>query len=335
MKKTLLAVIIAATALVPPAALAQDRGRWGGRDRGANSSGGEVRQNRGEWRQQQSQQTPQAQPQRQWNGGGGERPRQWNGGGERQRGNWSRPQAQPQTTPQAVPQQSYQQRQQQRWGGGRGDRGQWNNNGDRSRWTGNRGQWNGGDRRPDAGQAPQQGQQVRDRDNRTRWNGDRSQFNRGNRDWNGRPRTDWNGSRDWNGNDRNRWNSNDRDRDRSRNWSGDRGRWDNDRNRGRWNNNWRSDRRYDWRGYRSSNRNIYRLPRYYAPSSWGYGYRRFSIGFMLDTMLYSSNYWINDPFYYRLPEVDGPYRWVRYYNDALLVDIYSGEVVDVIYDIFW
>ena len=31
----------------------------------------------------------------------------------------------------------------------------------------------------------------------------------------------------------------------------------------------------------------------------------------------------------------GPYRWVRYYDDALLVDIYSGEVVDVIYDFFW
>ena len=31
----------------------------------------------------------------------------------------------------------------------------------------------------------------------------------------------------------------------------------------------------------------------------------------------------------------GPYRWVRYYDDVLLVDIYSGEVVDVIYDFFW
>ena len=31
----------------------------------------------------------------------------------------------------------------------------------------------------------------------------------------------------------------------------------------------------------------------------------------------------------------GPYRWVRYYDDVLLVDIYSGEVVDVIHDFFW
>jgi len=312
MKKTLLAAIIAATALVPPAALAQDRGRWGGRERSANSSGGqsEARQNRGEWRQQQSQQAPQ---------------RQWNGGGERQRGDWNRPQQQaPQTAPQQAPAQ-----QQQRWGGNRGDRSQWNNNAEnRSRWNGSRSQWNGGDRRPDAGQQQQVDRQRQDRGtDRNRWNDrnrDRSQYDRGNRDWNDRNR-----SREWNGDrNRNRYDSN-------RNWNGDRGRWDNDRNRGRWNNNWRNDRRYDWRGYRNGNRSLYRLPRYYAPSGWGYGYRRFGIGSMLDSILYSSSYWINDPFYYRLPEVDGPYRWVRYYNDALLIDIYSGEVVDTIYDIFW
>ena len=48
-----------------------------------------------------------------------------------------------------------------------------------------------------------------------------------------------------------------------------------------------------------------------------------------------SNYWLNDPWQYRLPPAYGPYRWVRYYNDALLVDIYSGQVVDVIYGFFW
>jgi hypothetical protein len=36
-----------------------------------------------------------------------------------------------------------------------------------------------------------------------------------------------------------------------------------------------------------------------------------------------------------LPPAYGPYRWVRYYNDALLVDIYTGRVVDTVYDIFW
>ena len=36
-----------------------------------------------------------------------------------------------------------------------------------------------------------------------------------------------------------------------------------------------------------------------------------------------------------LPEVWGPYRWVRYYDDVMLVDIYTGQVVDVIYNFFW
>lgn len=43
MKKTLLAAIIAATALVPPA-LAQDRGhRWGGGDRSGGNAGASDR----------------------------------------------------------------------------------------------------------------------------------------------------------------------------------------------------------------------------------------------------------------------------------------------------
>lgn len=101
-----------------------------------------------------------------------------------------------------------------------------------------------------------------------------------------------------------------------------------------WNNNWRNDRRYDWHGYRNSHRNVYHLGRYYAPyRSWSY--RPLSIGFYLDSLFYSDRYWIDDPYQYRLPEAYGPYRWVRYYDDALLVDIYTGEVVDVIHDFFW
>ena len=56
----------------------------------------------------------------------------------------------------------------------------------------------------------------------------------------------------------------------------------------------------------------------------GWGYRRFSIGFSLCPSYYDSNYWLNDPWQYRLPPAYGPYRWVRYYDDALLVNIYTG-----------
>lgn len=101
-----------------------------------------------------------------------------------------------------------------------------------------------------------------------------------------------------------------------------------------WNRGWRRDRRYDWMSWRSMNRGAYHLPRYYAPYG-GYGYQRFSSGVILDQMFFGQNYWLDDPFAYRLPPAYGPYRWVRYYNDALLVDLRSGLVVDVVYDIFW
>lgn len=104
---------------------------------------------------------------------------------------------------------------------------------------------------------------------------------------------------------------------------------------GGWNRGWRQDSRYNWAGYRAANRSAYRLPRYYAPYGWDGGYRRFSIGGQLSSLLFAQSYWIDDPYSYRLPEAYGPYRWVRYYNDALLVDLETGEVVDSTYDIFW
>ena len=101
-----------------------------------------------------------------------------------------------------------------------------------------------------------------------------------------------------------------------------------------WNREWRNDRRYDWNRWRHGNRNIFRLGRYYSPyRDWNY--RRFSIGLILQPLFYSDRYWISDPWQYRLPPAPPGTQWVRYYNDVLLVDTWSGEVVDVIYDFFW
>jgi hypothetical protein len=101
----------------------------------------------------------------------------------------------------------------------------------------------------------------------------------------------------------------------------------------RWSRNWRDSNRYNWYSYRSRYGSLFRLGRYYDP--YGYNYRRFSIGFNLWPSYYGSNYWLNDPWQYRLPPAYGPYRWVRYYDDALLVNIYDGQVVDVIHNFFW
>jgi hypothetical protein len=125
------------------------------------------------------------------------------------------------------------------------------------------------------------------------------------------------------------------------NWSGnnDRGKW-RDGNRGgdrggrtSWNRNWRSDNRYDWQRYRYSNRNQFHVGPYYSPYR-GYGYNRFSIGVFLDPFFYDQRYWIGDPWEYRLPPAEPGTEWVRYYNDVLLVDIDTGEVLDTIYDFF-
>lgn len=107
------------------------------------------------------------------------------------------------------------------------------------------------------------------------------------------------------------------------------------REQARWNRDWRRDSRYDWSGYRQYNRNAYRLPAYRAPYGWSGGYSRFSIGVFLGSPLFGSSYWIDDPYNYRLPQAYGTLRWIRYYDDALLVDIRDGYVVDVLHDFFW
>jgi hypothetical protein len=210
-------------------------------------------------------------------------------------------------------------------GAERGNGGNWQNRGDGGARTGN---WTPG--RPQGDQQARQQrevdtanrsawQQLRDRQTETRnqqrrWDRDGDR-NRGDRRWDGNRDGRWDGDR----NDRRRY-----DNDR---------RWDRD-GRNAWNRDWRRDNRYNWYNYRNTNRHVFRLGRYYSPyNNWSY--RRLNIGFFLQPLFYSSSYWINDPWQYRLPEVYGPYRWVRYYDDALLVDVYTGEVVDVIYDFFW
>ena len=119
-----------------------------------------------------------------------------------------------------------------------------------------------------------------------------------------------------------------------RRWDGNRNNWSGQRfDRHSWNRSWRNDNRYDWQRYRYQNRSIFSLGRYYAPYG-GYGYNRLNIGIILGEAFFGRDYWV-DPYYYHLPPAPPGTEWVRYYNDVVLVDVYSGEVVDVIYDFFW
>jgi nickel/cobalt transporter regulator len=99
-----------------------------------------------------------------------------------------------------------------------------------------------------------------------------------------------------------------------------------------WNTNWRSNHHYDWQNRRHHNRSLFHLGFYYDPYGWGY--QPFSIGWRMWPSYYGRNYWI-DPAMYGLPYAPPGYAWVRYWNDAMLVDTWSGQVVDMIPNFFW
>jgi Ni/Co efflux regulator RcnB len=85
-------------------------------------------------------------------------------------------------------------------------------------------------------------------------------------------------------------------------------------------------RRDDWRSYRNTNRNIY------ARGNWNanFRYRTFSPGIRITSDYYAPRYYINDYARYRLPRPAINQRWVRHYNDVLLVDVRGGRVIDVL-----
>lgn len=100
-----------------------------------------------------------------------------------------------------------------------------------------------------------------------------------------------------------------------------------------WNTGWRHDHRYDWRSWRNRHRSLFRIGVYYDPFGWSY--RPYQIGWRLWPGYYGSRYRIHDPYQYRLPYAPAGTVWVRYWDDALLVDTWTGEVIDVIHNFFW
>lgn len=97
----------------------------------------------------------------------------------------------------------------------------------------------------------------------------------------------------------------------------------NDRNR-RWGND-------DWRGWRDRNRSLYARGTWNAP----FRYQNFRAGVRIGTPYYASRYWISDPWRYRLAPPAAHQRWVRHYNDAILVDTRRGYVIRVIRNFYW
>lgn len=114
---------------------------------------------------------------------------------------------------------------------------------------------------------------------------------------------------------------------------------------------WRDDRRHGWRdghgrhwnswrdhGWRQSWRHGWNGHRWRAPSRYyyprGYSYRSWTIGYRLPNVYYAPSYYI-DWRYYGLASPPWGCHWVRIDRDVLLVDIATGEVVDILYGFFY
>ncbi len=300
---TALAVVLLAAASLPAAA--QERGERGGRERTGPRA--EFRQERGPTRGLER-----ARPD------GGER-RGWN----------ERPSRGPETraAPQAAPMaqapdaarparparargdQSDMWRSDRHRGEQRGER-TWDRAGDGAR----RGPASGA-AAPDRPEPRWQGR--RDNDDRRdlgdrgrdgRWDGDRGGRGPGARD---NDRRGWDGR--WSHQDRARWDRDDRDRDRRR---GDRPYW----SQGRYPFSYSSPRRYRGPGW--------------APPP-GFYFRTWSMGDYLPWGWYGASYRLNDWWSYGLPWPPPGYDWVRNGPDVLLVDRFTGRIVQVVRMLFW
>lgn len=144
--------------------------------------------------------------------------------------------------------------------------------------------------------------------------------------------------RDNNRHDNNRPDNSRHDNDRhnsNNNWNGS-----NDRHGNNWNNNNNHNSNHgSWQG-KFNRRNVTAQHHYrYRGNSWrwpsGYRYQRWAFGMTLPSLFWGSNYWISDYSNYGLAYPPPGTVWVRYGNDAILIDRYSGEILEVVYGQFY
>ena len=74
--------------------------------------------------------------------------------------------------------------------------------------------------------------------------------------------------------------------------------------------------------------NIYMRPHGWYEHRWVFGE-------ILPALFWTQNYWLSDYYDYGLADPPPGFVWVRYGNDALLIDENSGEVLQVEYDVFY
>lgn len=90
--------------------------------------------------------------------------------------------------------------------------------------------------------------------------------------------------------------------------------------------------------FRSYNRNFtapqrFRAPAYRPPR--GFYVRRWRFGERLPSIFWAQSYWLTNFLAFGLMPPPPGTIWVRYGNDALLIDRFTGEIIQVRYDVFY
>lgn len=90
--------------------------------------------------------------------------------------------------------------------------------------------------------------------------------------------------------------------------------------------------RYHWqRNYHAGHR--YHWRPYHRPHGWYY--RRWEFGMILPLVFWTRDYWVLDYWEFGLPDPPYGYVWVRYGDDALLVNVETGEILQAVYGLFY
>ena len=72
---------------------------------------------------------------------------------------------------------------------------------------------------------------------------------------------------------------------------------------------------------------------YVSPQGWHY--QRWTYGQVLPAMFWAQNYWISSWANFGLMAPPFGYQWVRYGNDAILVEASTGQILQVQYGVFY
>lgn len=162
----------------------------------------------------------------------------------------------------------------------------------------------------------------RDRNNfAQRGDNNRPDFNRGNDNRGGNDRGNF-GRSDNNRPDFNRGNNDRRDFGRNDRFDNRPGGYRNDNRWTQYNRAFNAPYRFQFRG-----------PVYQRPQ--GFYYRRWTYGDFMPSLFWGARYWIDDFRFYGLMSPPPGTVWVRYGDDAVLIDRYTGEVIQVEYGIFY